>query len=54
MPTYEFVCEKCGEAFSLIMRISERESTKVACPKCNSPEVKQQLSHFIAKTSRRA
>ncbi len=54
MPTYEYLCEKCGEQFSRIMSISEHETEKVTCPKCNSPEVKQQLSHFIAKTSRKA
>jgi putative FmdB family regulatory protein len=54
MPTYEYLCDKCGEHFSRIMSLSEYESGKVTCPKCKSPEVKQQLSEFIAKTSRKA
>jgi len=54
MPTYEYRCEKCGEQFSRIMSFSEYASGKVTCPKCNSPEVKQQLSEFIAKTSRKS
>jgi putative FmdB family regulatory protein len=54
MPTYEYVCEKCQERFSRIMSFREYESVKVSCPKCNSPEVKQQLSEFIAKTSRKS
>lgn len=54
MPTYEYLCEKCGEAFTRIMSIREYEAAKVTCPKCNSGEVKQQMSEFIAKTSRKA
>ncbi|MBW1918179.1 MAG: zinc ribbon domain-containing protein [Deltaproteobacteria bacterium] len=54
MPTYEFKCEKCGAEFTLIMSMSERESTKVKCPQCESEDVKQQLSHFMAKTSRKS
>ncbi len=54
MPTYEFVCEKCGETFSRVMSIREYESEKVTCPKCDAPEVKQQMSEFIAKTSRKS
>ena len=53
MPTYEYLCEKCGEAFSRIMSMREYETGKVTCPKCNSPKVKQQLGEFIAKTSRK-
>jgi putative FmdB family regulatory protein len=51
MPTYEYRCEKCGEEFSRIITIKEYETLKVTCPKCNSPEVKQQMSKFVAKTS---
>jgi putative FmdB family regulatory protein len=54
MPTYEYLCEKCGEQFTLTMSFSEYAAGKVTCPKCHSPEVKQQLSPFIAKTSRKA
>ncbi|MEW6386129.1 MAG: zinc ribbon domain-containing protein [Thermodesulfobacteriota bacterium] len=54
MPTYEYRCEKCGEEFIRIMSISEFEATKVPCPKCGSDEVKQQMSLFIPKTSRKS
>jgi len=54
MPTYEYVCNQCGEEFTRIMRISELESGKVACPKCQSEDVKQQLTTFIPKTSRKS
>ena len=54
MPTYEYRCAACGEEFIKIMSISEYEQGNVTCPKCNSGETKQQLSQFIAKTSRKS
>ena len=54
MPTYEYRCGKCGHEFARIMSISEYAAGKVACPKCDSPEVKQLLSTFISKTSRKS
>ncbi|OPX20629.1 MAG: hypothetical protein BZ151_02970 [Desulfobacca sp. 4484_104] len=54
MPTYEFQCQKCGAEFTLIMSMSERESGKAKCPQCGSEDVKQVLSPFMAKTSRKS
>lgn len=54
MPTYEYRCSKCEEGFTLIMSLKEHEAGKATCPKCGSEEVKQQLSHFISKTSRKS
>jgi putative FmdB family regulatory protein len=54
MPTYEYLCVKCGEEFVRIMSIKEYEAGQVACPKCNAAEVKQQMSPFIPKTSRKS
>ena len=54
MPTYMYLCDKCGAEFSQIMSIREYNEAKVACPKCKSTEVKQQLTEFIAKTSRKS
>lgn len=54
MPTYVYSCEKCGEEFSRIMSFTEYREAKVTCPKCKSPEVKQQLTGFIARTSRKS
>jgi len=53
MPTYEYLCTACGEQFVRVMTIKEHGEGKVNCPKCNSGEVKQQLTEFIAKTSRK-
>ena len=54
MPTYEYVCVKCGEQFVRIMSFTDYEAAQVACPKCKAADVKQQLSPFISKTSRKS
>ncbi len=54
MPTYEYLCGQCGEEFTRIMSLTEYNAGKVECPKCGSAEVKQQLSQFIPKTSRKS
>ena len=53
MPTYEYLCGQCGHEFIRVMSPSEYEAGKVVCPKCNSPDVKQQMTGFISKTSRK-
>jgi putative FmdB family regulatory protein len=54
MPTYEYECLDCKKKFSAITTISEREKTKVSCPKCKGKKVKQSLSTFTTKTSRKS
>ncbi len=54
MPTYEYKCEACKEEFMLIMSLSERDKTRVTCPKCRSEEIKQLISAFTSKTSRKS
>jgi len=54
MATYEYRCEACKKSFTLIQRMSEHGKTKVACPKCKSVKVKQQISPFQVKTSRKS
>ncbi|MBN1613624.1 MAG: zinc ribbon domain-containing protein [Deltaproteobacteria bacterium] len=54
MPTYEYQCTACKHSFSAIQTMSEHEKGKVACPKCKSKKVKQQISLFTAKTSRKS
>ncbi len=46
MPTYEYECKGCNKKFSVILSISEHETTKVSCPKCKGKRVKQSLSTF--------
>ncbi|MDY6879296.1 MAG: zinc ribbon domain-containing protein [Desulfatiglans sp.] len=54
MPIYDFVCEKCSKPFTLTMSISEYEKDKFKCPKCKSTKVKQQITPFQTKTSRKS
>lgn len=54
MPTYEYQCEKCDKTFSVKQSISEHGKTKVLCPKCNGRKVRQLVTAFTAKTSRKS
>ena len=54
MPSYEFLCEKCKKVFTITLSISEYEKKKFKCPKCMSEEVRQQLTHFQTKTSKKS
>lgn len=46
MPTYDFKCEECGHVFTVLCKISERESQE--CPECKSK--KYQSHHTSAPT----
>lgn len=54
MPVYEYKCDKCGETFSLVMGIKEKDKKKVECPKCGSDRVKPVYSTFFAVTSKKS
>ncbi|MBN2283551.1 MAG: zinc ribbon domain-containing protein [Deltaproteobacteria bacterium] len=54
MPTYEYQCSDCKKNFTLIQSISEHEKKKASCPRCKSKKVKQLVSVFNAKTSRKS
>lgn len=54
MPTYEYVCLKCKKSFTTVMSISEYEKGKVNCPKCGKGQVKQQVTAFQTKTSKKS
>ena len=54
MPTYDFVCKKCKKTFTTSMSIREYERGKPKCPHCGSGTLKQQITPFIAKTSRKS
>ncbi len=54
MPTYDFECTECGHRFSLTQSIAEREEAKVTCPGCNKEKVKQVVTMFTAKTTRKS
>ena len=40
VPTYEYRCSACGEAFEVVCAIAEREE-KAVCPACGGHDVKQ-------------
>lgn len=54
MPTYEFSCEKCKKPFTLVISLSEYEKKKFQCPKCQSTDVKQMVTSFQTKTSKKS
>jgi putative FmdB family regulatory protein len=54
MPVYDFKCEKCNKSFSMSMSISEYEKKDFKCPECRSSKVKQQITPFQTKTSRKS
>lgn len=52
MPIYEFICQDCGEKFEKLVRSSTAVANKeIACPKCESHEVKKKIS-TIANTAK--
>jgi putative FmdB family regulatory protein len=54
MPTYEYLCQSCKKPFSVVMSIREYEKAKVKCPKCKKGRVKQQVTTFVAQTSKKS
>jgi putative FmdB family regulatory protein len=54
MATYEYHCETCNRTFTVEERISEHGKSKPACPKCKGHKVKQLVSTFQTKTSRKS
>lgn len=54
MPVYDYKCQKCGEGFSLVMGIKEKETKKVRCPKCKSLRVIPVYGGFFAVTSKKS
>jgi len=54
MPTYEFYCGKCKKNVSLLLSIGEYESKTYKCPTCGQKRLKQQITHFQTKTSKKS
>jgi putative FmdB family regulatory protein len=50
MPFFDFKCEKCGHEFGLL--VSNQEKSKVKCPQCGHPKVRQLLSPFFTTGSK--
>ncbi len=54
MPTYEFHCPKCNENVTLTLRLKEYEEKSYSCPKCGEKNLKQVVTHFLTKTSKKS
>jgi putative FmdB family regulatory protein len=54
MPEYEFECRTCKKNFTLMLRISERLTTKITCPGCGSEDVEALMQTFVAKTAKKS
>jgi putative FmdB family regulatory protein len=54
MPDYDYACKKCGKKFMITMSLNDHDNKKARCPKCGSGNVKQQISGFFAKTSKKS
>ena len=54
MPTYEYACAECNRKFTLIMSFDEHDRKRPKCPRCKSGRVRQQVSGFFSKTSRKS
>ena len=50
MPIYEFDCHGCGQDFDKLVR-SVNTVSEVACPVCDSRDVKKKLSLFSSRIS---
>jgi len=46
MPTYEYLCESCGEAFEVLMLMSKHSEVgkDMECPKCGTKPARQLIS----------
>lgn len=54
MPTYEYQCLKCEKEFTLVLSIKDHDEKKAKCPKCGGKKLKQLITPFTAKTSRKS
>jgi putative FmdB family regulatory protein len=54
MPTYDYLCKKCNESFSVMLSVKDHDERKVQCPKCEGKDIEQQITHFMTKTSRKS
>jgi putative FmdB family regulatory protein len=54
MPLYDFRCEQCGKIFALQLRLADYEKGNYQCPECKSREIKQQISTFQTRTSKKS
>jgi putative FmdB family regulatory protein len=54
MPTDQYRCDECGEEFEPLETISEHETSKAKCPKCESKNVSQIPGKVFVVTSKKS
>ncbi len=54
MPTYDFRCLECKNAFSVTMTWAEFDKGKPKCPKCGKRKVEQAYGNVLVKTSKKS
>ena len=54
MPLYDYQCQNCGKIFTAVLSLAEHERGDIRCPGCNSKDVRQMVSPFSAKTSKKS
>ncbi len=54
MPTYDYICAKCKKPVTLTLTLREYEKGKAKCPHCGDVKLKQQVTSFMTKTSRKS
>lgn len=54
MAEYEFECKQCTKIFTVFMRVSERATTTVRCPGCDSEDLEPLLQPFFARTGKKS
>lgn len=54
VPSYEFECDDCKNIFTVRLTLAQYEKKDYHCLKCKSKKVKQQITSFQTKTSRKS
>ncbi|MFH1415387.1 MAG: zinc ribbon domain-containing protein [Elusimicrobiota bacterium] len=52
MPIYEFKCNRCSKKFEFLVMAGKEE--KIACPECNSEDIKKLITVFRRPKNSRA
>jgi putative FmdB family regulatory protein len=47
MPIYEYMCNKCGNIFSILV-MSSSQGKKLSCPSCGAADVVKKVSTFCS------
>jgi putative FmdB family regulatory protein len=54
MPMYDYKCLDCGKESLVILTLKEHETGKAVCPSCQSTNMKQLYTSFIAHTTKKS